>query len=53
MTNDLKTTISGILGVAAWFAGKYGFDVPPFVSDSIAGVLLSIFAYYTNKGENK
>lgn len=49
INNDIKTTVTGLLAVVSFFAGKYGFEFPDGVTEAISGILTAIAFYFTNK----
>jgi hypothetical protein len=54
VTNDLKTSVAGAVGLLALAINHYvGISLPIWVLDLIAGVAASYFVYLTNKKDVK
>lgn len=51
MFRDLKTTVSTVVGVVVYIIAKFGFDVPPEVSEGI--IVLALFVVGLLAGDSK
>ena len=53
MSNDLKTTVSGVVAGIAGILALFNILIPQNISEIIVLVAVAVLGYYTNKPDKK